>query len=187
LGPEAMTFTQSVPVAFLARQVPEHHVRVRPCQSGGDASPGQFRSPALVRTVIRKCCVVVLKVVAGAVHMTCLALPACLRWTCRRGCKQVGLDDRFEKLPCASRVSSLDLPYCVLHRQPTTRYHSWCGVWPEPERMQTGLDDKFEKLQKLHFCKSRYLGQTVRRASVTRKKEWRATGTHSTMTAVMPE
>jgi hypothetical protein len=100
---------------------------------------------------------------------------------------QTGLDDGFEKLPCASRVSALDLPYCVLHRQSTTRYHSWCGVWPEPERMQTGLDDKFEKLQKLHFCKSRYLGQTVRRASVTRKKEWRATGTHSTMTAVMPE
>ena len=88
-----MTFTQSVPVAFLARQVPQHHVRVRPCQSGGDASPGQFRSPALVRTVIRKSCVVVLKVVAGAVHMTCLALPACLRWTCRRGCKPVLMTD----------------------------------------------------------------------------------------------
>ncbi len=40
---------------------------------------------------------------------------------------------------------------------------------------------------KLHFCRSRYLGQTVRRGSVTRKKQWRATGTHSTMTAVMPE
>jgi hypothetical protein len=53
--------------------------------------------------------------------------------------------------------------------------------------MQTGLDDKFEKLQKLHFCKSRYLEQTVRRASVTWTKQWRATGTHSTMTAVMPE
>jgi len=88
-----MTFTQSVPVAFLARQVPQHRVRVRPCQSRGDASPGQFRSPALERTVIRKSCVVVLKVVAGAVHMTCLALPACLRWTCRRGCKPVLMTD----------------------------------------------------------------------------------------------
>jgi hypothetical protein len=50
-----------------------------------------------------------------------------------------------------------------------------------------GKKNKVMQLQKLHFCKSRYLGQTVRRASVTRKKEWRATGTHSTMTAVMPE
>ena len=30
LGPEAMTFTQIVPVAFLARQVPHDDVRVRP-------------------------------------------------------------------------------------------------------------------------------------------------------------
>ena len=133
LGAEAMTFTQSVPVAFLARQVPQHRVRVRPCQSRGDASPGQFRSPALVQTVIRKSCVVVLKVVAGAVHMTCLALPACLAlraclgWTCptvcctanrrlaithgvvcgqsRRGCKQV-LMTNLKNCIFASHVTS---------------------------------------------------------------------------------
>ncbi len=40
---------------------------------------------------------------------------------------------------------------------------------------------------KLHFCGSRYHGQTVRRGSGTRTKQWRASGTHSTMTAVMPE
>jgi hypothetical protein len=40
---------------------------------------------------------------------------------------------------------------------------------------------------KLHFCGSRYHGPTVRGGSVTRTKHWQASGTHSTMTAVMPE
>ena len=129
MGPEVMTFTQSVPVAFLARQVPEHHVRVRPCQSGGDASPGQFRSPALVRTVIRKCCVVVLKVVAGAVHMTCLALRACLRWT---GPPAV----------CCTANRRLAITHGFTHGV----------VWPGPETMHKGLDDNFEKLENCIFA-----------------------------------